>query len=82
MREDLPGKAIVYMDGQDARFFKKLARVLRSEEKAQYAMIFTGLFARSPREKMSPENEREVMATFKEIVGCDYGAFQKLVETL
>lgn len=81
-RSELPGKSIVYLDGQDARIFKKLVKALGSEERAQNAMILTGLLAGSPNDKLSYEDKRKVIASFREIVGCDYEAFQNLVGML
>ncbi|MDG6998557.1 MAG: hypothetical protein JRN15_05520 [Nitrososphaerota archaeon] len=81
-RPELPGKAIVYMDGQDARLFKRLAKILGSEKRAQNAMILIGLLAGSSNEKLSTEDQREIVSSFQEIIGYDYEVFQKLVEML
>ena len=81
-RPELPGKAIVYMDGHDARIFRKLAKILGSEERAQNALIIVGLLAGYSNDKLNPEDEHEVVSSFEEVTGYDYVSFQKLVETL
>ena len=70
------------MDGQDARLFKRLAKILGSEKRAQNAMILIGLLAGSSNEKLSTEDQREIVSSFQEIIGYDYEVFQKLVEML
>lgn len=82
LRPGLPKKALVYLDGHDARLFKKLVKVLGSEERAQSAIILTGVMAEPKRERLTPDAEREVVNSFKELVGCEYEAFLKLVENL
>ena len=70
------------MDGLDARLFKKLVKILGSEQRAQYAIILTGALEDSPRERLSTEDAREIFNSFKELVGYDYEEFQKLVREL
>lgn len=82
LRPELPGKAIVYLDGHDARLFKRLVKLLGSEERAQNAIILTGALADSPKETLTSEDTREVLDSFKDLVGFDYEEFQKLVREL
>lgn len=70
------------MDGYDARLFKKLVKVLGSEEQVQNAMILTGLIAESSNERLSADDNQVVLDIFEELVGCKYETFQRLVETL
>lgn len=82
LRPELPRKAIVYLDGHDARLFKRLVKLLGSEERAQNAIILTGALADSPKEGLSQDDAREIFNSFKELVGYDYEEFQKLVGEL
>lgn len=82
LRPELPKKALVYLDGQDARLFKNLVKILGSEERAQCAIILTGVMAEAKKDRLTTDAEREVVKNFKELVGCDYVAFQRLVENL
>ncbi len=43
----MPDKAIVYLDGHDARIFNLLLYKLGSEERVQNAMILTGLLSQN-----------------------------------
>lgn len=75
-RSELPGKILVYMDGYDARVFKRLVKTLGSEEYAQNAILLTGLLSDSPDgTKLSPEDEHGVKASFNELVGLSYEEF-------
>jgi hypothetical protein len=79
----MPGKAIVYLDGHDARIFKRLMYKLGSEERVQNAMILTGLLSRYEERstRSTRRKAQEIKASFPELVGVSFEEFNKLLET-
>jgi hypothetical protein len=77
----MPDKAIVYMDGRDARIFKQLLHRLGSEERVQNAMILTGLLSRSDGVGVDKRQADEIKASFPELVGVSFEDFNVILET-
>ena len=79
----MPDKAIVYLDGLDARIFNQLLLKLGSEERVQNAMILTGLLSRTAKtgKQISKRQANEIRASFPELVGVSFEDFNKILET-
>lgn len=82
LRSELPDKAIVYLDGLDARIFRKLLSALQSEEKVQNAIILCGLLQAVKEMDAPPANlsEAEIEASFSEFVGITFSEFVAILE--
>jgi hypothetical protein len=79
----MPDKAIAYLDGSDARIFKRLLCKLGSEERVQNAMILTGLLSQTTETGMriNKRQANETKASFSEFVGVSFEDFNKMLET-
>jgi hypothetical protein len=83
IRPELPGKAIVYLDGLDARIYKELLKKLGSEERVQNAIILSGLLSKSRRNrKISEAKLRAARSSFRELVGITFEDFAIFLEGL
>jgi len=83
-RSNKPGSIVVYADGEDARFLKKLISRLGSEEKAQNALILAGFLSKLERKGGPASSARasRVKEKFEEAVGISYEEFRRLMESL
>jgi hypothetical protein len=81
LRVELHDKAVVYLDGPDARLFKKLLHKLGSEEKVQNAMILTGLLSQKGESRSAISKQEAIRASFLELVGVQYDDFNRLIDT-
>ena len=83
LRAEVPDKAIVYLDGRDARIFNHLLSKLGSEERVQNAMILTGLLSQTAETGMqiSKRQANEIRASFPDLVGVSFEDFNKILET-
>lgn len=77
----MPDKAIVYMDGLDARIFKQLLYKLGSEERVQNAIILNGLLSKS-ESPISLKKAGEIKASFPEYVGVTFDEFNHILEDI
>ena len=77
----MPDKAIVYLDGRDARVFNQLLYKLGSEERVQNAMILTGLLSQTAETGISKRQSNEIKSSFPELVGVSFEDFNKMLET-
>jgi len=79
----MPDKAIVYLDGRDARIFNQLLFKLGSEERVQNAMILTGLLSQTAETGMqvSKRQANKIRASFPQLVGVSFEDFNKILET-
>lgn len=82
-RAEIPDKAIVYLDGLDARVFKHLLSKLGSEERVQNAMILEGLLSQTELNGngLGEKRTREIRKCFPEFVGVSYEDFSKILKT-
>ena len=80
----MPEKAIVYMDGPDARIFKQLLYELGSEQRVQNAIILYGLLAHigDGRARGSKTRASEIRASFPKVVGVSYDEFRHILESI
>lgn len=78
----MPDKAIVYLDGLDARVFKHLLSKLGSEERVQNAMILEGLLSQTEAKeiRLGEKQAQEIRKGFPEFVGVSYEDFTKILE--
>ena len=74
----------VYMDGADARVYRALKLKLGSEERANNAMLLTGMIEKLQRkqDKHSVETIRGIKRNFNELVGISYTRFEELLDSL
>jgi hypothetical protein len=70
-------KAFAYLDGPDARLFRRLRAKLGSDQSAQSAIILEGLINKLEGSKNSKKVE-EIKLLFPKIVGVSYGEVQKI----
>lgn len=79
----MPDKAVVYLDGLDARIFKQLLYKLGSEERVQNAMILTGLLAQPAATgvPISKSVEREIQNSFRDLVGVSFEDFNRILDS-
>ncbi|MHB1868935.1 MAG: hypothetical protein ACYCPP_08315 [Nitrososphaerales archaeon] len=77
-------KAIVYLDGADARIFKHLRYKLGSDERVQNAMILTGLLANrvGKSDLTSKRYAQKIKASFPELVGVSFEDFEKMLKAI
>lgn len=81
-RREVPGKAIVYMDGVDARVYKNLLKKLGSEERLQNAIILSGLLTKAnSSSEFSHASVKRIKSGFNETVGISFEEFTSLVES-
>ena len=81
-RRDVPSKALVYMDGLDARVYTSLLKKLGSEKRLQNAIILSGLLAKvNSSSEFGQANSRRIKSGFRKIVGISYDEFNSLVES-
>jgi len=75
---------VVYTDGVDARLMRKLISSLGSEERAQNALILTGLLSKLEKktDAASAARAKRVRERFDELVGIPFQEFQRLTETI
>jgi hypothetical protein len=84
LRSELPDKAVVYLDGLDARIFKRLLSKLGTEERVQNAMILTGLLGQKAEtgiRSIRKQQVQNIKASFPELVGVSFREFSKLLES-
>ena len=74
----------MYLDGADSRVFKQLLSKLGSEDRVQNAMILSGLLSRTGNvsRKISKNREREIKASFPELVGMPFEDFEKMLDAI
>jgi hypothetical protein len=84
LRAETPDKAVVYMDGRDARIFKQLLYKLGSEERVQNAMILTGLLSQTMEAstKLGKQQASEIKASFPDLVGMSFEDFNKILDAI
>jgi len=84
LRAEMPDKAIVYLDGSDARIFKQLRDKLGSAERVQNAMILTGLLANrmGKTDLSSKRYNQNIKASFPELVGVSFEDFEKMLKVI
>jgi hypothetical protein len=82
-RSDKPDIVRVYADGADARVLRNLISMLGSEEKAQVALILTGLLSKLEKKSGSASAVRakKVKESFKELLGISYQEFLKTADS-
>lgn len=71
-------KATVYLDGPDARLFRRLREELDSETAVQNAFILEGLLQKVKAEHQDREI-RKIRNSFPKLVGVSYEDFSKMV---
>ncbi len=83
-RSELPDKAILFLDGKDARVFRRLLSELGSEDQVQNAMILCGLLAeiREGKELPSKMGVKEIESIFPEYVGVSFEEFTEILDNL
>jgi hypothetical protein len=79
-----PGSISVYADGADGRLLRNLISVLGSEERAQNAIILTGLLRKFERNgsPTSIARAKRVKEKFEDLVGVPYEDYWKLLDSL
>ncbi|MGI0091202.1 MAG: hypothetical protein ACREBS_05790 [Nitrososphaerales archaeon] len=84
LKSDVQDRAIVYLDGPDARIFAHLSSKLGSEERVQAAMILTGMLEKlkSDKSRVSARKAKKVMDSFPEFTGISLKEFRKLIDAL
>ncbi len=80
LRSDENGKALVYLDGPDARLFKILRKRLRSDESVQNAYILEGYASKLKADGDKVKLQR-VQKLFPKIVGISYSEFLQIIDT-
>ena len=74
----------VYMDGADARVYRALKLKLGSEERANNAILLTGMIEKLQlrQDKYSVETIRSIKRNFNELVGISSTRFEELLDSL
>ena len=74
----------MYADGVDARVIRKLISFLGSEERAQNALILTGLLSKLEKTSnaVSTARAKRVRESFEDLVGISYQDFKRLSESI
>jgi hypothetical protein len=75
---DDSAKAYAYLDGADARVYRKLRDKLGSDESAQNAMILQGLMNKLERSG-NIRKVGEIEKLFPDIIGISYAELQRIV---
>ena len=74
-------KATAYLDGADARLFRRLRVKLGSDEFAQNAIILQGLISKLEGSRKKKEVE-EIEKLFPGIIGISYAELQRIVSSI
>ncbi len=79
--EQHPARVVVYLDGPDARVFKRLVSKLGSEESAQNAIILLG-FLTKLRETGAESQALQIENHWRSLVGVTKGVFDSVMEDI
>jgi hypothetical protein len=74
-------RAYVYLDGPDARLFKRLRERLGSDELAQKAIILEGLIKKL-EDSQNTKRAEEVIDLFPRVAGLSHAELQKIASSV
>jgi folate-dependent phosphoribosylglycinamide formyltransferase PurN len=74
-------KAHVYLDGPDARLFRRLREKLDSDELAQSAIILAG-FIRKLEDSENTKKKEEIVNIFPKVAGLSYAELQRIAASI